>query len=72
MMDGMAAEDALVIERGTRPRILVRPSYLDDPDLAGLAKANPFYRGRKLVRKARVQNPRPGSNVIAFPKARSR
>jgi type IV secretion system protein VirD4 len=72
ILEEMAAEDALVIERGSRPRILVRPSYLDNPDLAGLAKANPFYRGRKLVRKPRATSPRPGSNVITFPKVRSR
>jgi type IV secretion system protein VirD4 len=72
MLEDMPPEDTLVIERGQRPRILVRPNYLDDPELAGLAKANPFYRGRKIARRPRSPAPRQGTNVIVFPRAKTR
>jgi type IV secretion system protein VirD4 len=72
ILEEMQAEDALVIERGQRPLLLVRPNYLDDADLARLARRNPFYRGRRIVRKPRLVAPVSGANVIAFPRAGSR
>ena len=71
ILEEMTPEDALIIERGQRPRILVRPNYLDDRELSGLAKANPFYRGRRITRKPREAAPASGANVITFPRARS-
>lgn len=72
ILEEMAAEDTLVIERGQIPRLLVRPNYLDDPKLSILARANPFYRGRRIVRRPRALAPSAGANIIAFPRAGSR
>ncbi len=69
LADGMSAEDVLVLERGARPRVLLRPNYLVDPALGGLARPNPFYRGRRIVRKPREAAPPSGTNIIAFPRA---
>ena len=69
---GMATDEVLVMERAAAPRLLVRPNYLDDPPLAALARPNPFYRGRVLVRKPREAMPVAGTNVIVFPRANSR
>lgn len=71
MLAEMTAEETLLIERGRRMRTVLRPSYLDDPRLASLAKRNPFYRGKRVVAKPVAAMPKLGSNVIAFPRARA-
>ena len=71
MLADMTAEETLLIERGRRLRTLLRPSYLEDPRLAPLAKRNPFYRGRRVVVKPVAPVQKHGSNVIAFPRARA-
>ncbi|MEZ5923307.1 MAG: type IV secretory system conjugative DNA transfer family protein [Hyphomicrobiaceae bacterium] len=72
MLDDMAPDETLVIERGMRPRLLLRPNYLDDPELAGYAKPNPFYRGRRPPAKTKANAHVAGANVIVFPRAKSR
>jgi type IV secretion system protein VirD4 len=71
LLADMTAEETLLIERGRRPRTLLRPSYLDDPQLAPLAKRNPFYRGKRAIAKPAAVVPKPGANIIAFPRARA-
>jgi type IV secretion system protein VirD4 len=64
------APDALLIKRGEPPLIIRRASYLTDPLLAGLARANPFYpplKGTGARRAGRMPD-----NVIEFPLDRLR
>ena len=78
---GLGQSEALLIERGETPRTVTRPNYLTDRMFRGLARSNPFYRGRPGAERGAVpgntersgtEDGEGGDNVIEFPRDRIR
>jgi type IV secretion system protein VirD4 len=66
----LADDEALLIRRGERPAIVVRPNYLEDKAFVGQFANNPFFRRHASGTWAEALPPVPGrTNVLAFPQS---
>ena len=66
----LADDEALLIRRGERPAIVVRPNYLEDKAFVGQFANNPFFRRHASGTWAEaLPQDSARTNVLAFPQS---